>query len=319
MQRRAMPQQETKMPEQERRLSYAEWMTVLFKKFSKDMDYINENTTDHERAQMRRANRMVTPNDNMTLRDIYDEMWELHAKYDKEETIGRTHENNDKNVEGMTEDDWDRWNDNLKRMKNERTGIYAHLKEQYTQEEYEQMRQLIRQPEKSVQTENAELKEWIRLMFEQSREDICKWREELNKKRKKKIEGSKEIENTEETIELLPENKHNRNKEPLEKKIKKIRRIHPKKPINTRENLEMMISGLVNVLNLPITDHREIMNFKNVRRSLTEIIERTHNKTMSKDFRKLLFKVNILEIKIHDDISAVSYTHLDVYKRQVQQ
>ena len=114
------------------------------------MDYVNENTTDHERAQMRRANRMVSPNDNMTLRDIYDEMWELDAKYDKEETIGTTHENNDKNVEGMTEDDWDRWNDNLKRMKNERTGIYAHLKEQYTQEEYEQMRQLIRQPEKPV-------------------------------------------------------------------------------------------------------------------------------------------------------------------------
>ena len=32
----------------ERQLSYAEWITVLFKKFSKDMEYINENTTDHE-------------------------------------------------------------------------------------------------------------------------------------------------------------------------------------------------------------------------------------------------------------------------------
>ena len=48
--------------------------------------------------------------------------------------------------------------------------------------------------------------------------------------------------------------------------------MHPKKPINTRENLEMMNNGLVNVLNLPITHHREIMNFKNGR-SLTEILK----------------------------------------------
>ena len=66
-----------------------------------------------------------------------------------------------------------------------------------------------------------------------------------------------------------------------------------------------MNSGLVNVLNLPITDHSEIMNFKNGRRSLTEILERTHNKTVSKDFRKLIFNVNILEIKIHDKISVI--------------
>ena len=30
-------EKQTKMPEQERRLSYAEWMTMLFKKFSKGM------------------------------------------------------------------------------------------------------------------------------------------------------------------------------------------------------------------------------------------------------------------------------------------
>ena len=89
------------------------------------MEYIKKNTTDHERAQMSRANIAGTPNDKMTLRDIYEEMWELNAKCDKEETIGTAHEYNDKKVEGMTEDDWERWEDNLKQMEKERTGIYA--------------------------------------------------------------------------------------------------------------------------------------------------------------------------------------------------
>ena len=41
---------------------------------------------------MSRANAMGTPNDKMTLRDIYDEMWKLDTKYNKEETIGTAHE-----------------------------------------------------------------------------------------------------------------------------------------------------------------------------------------------------------------------------------
>ena len=48
-------------------------------------------------------------------------------------------------------------------------------------EEYEQWRQLITQPEKPIQTENAELREWIRVMFELSREDMCNWRKEHNR------------------------------------------------------------------------------------------------------------------------------------------
>ena len=53
--------------------------------------------------------------------------------------------------------------------------------------------------DRPVQTENAELKEWIRVMFELSREDICKWRKEHNKLL---IEEFKEIfrENTEEIM-----------------------------------------------------------------------------------------------------------------------
>ena len=49
-------------------------------------------------------------------------------------------------------------------MKNERTGVYAQVTEQYTQEEYEHWRRVIRQPENPIQTENTELREWIREM-----------------------------------------------------------------------------------------------------------------------------------------------------------
>ena len=83
------------MQGQERRLSYAEWTTMLFKKFSKDIQYIKKNTTDHERGQMSRANAMGTPDDKMTLREIYDEMWELDAKGNKEKTVGTAHEKDD--------------------------------------------------------------------------------------------------------------------------------------------------------------------------------------------------------------------------------
>ena len=100
------------------------------------MGYIKKNTNDHERAQMSRANARGTPDDKMTLREIYDEMWELDARCNKEKTIGTTHEKDDNKVERMTEEDWERWDDNEEQMKTERTGVYAQVTEQYTQEDY---------------------------------------------------------------------------------------------------------------------------------------------------------------------------------------
>ena len=41
----------------------------------KRQEYIERNTTDHERAQMSRTNAMGTPNDQMSLKEIYDEVW----------------------------------------------------------------------------------------------------------------------------------------------------------------------------------------------------------------------------------------------------
>ena len=65
-------------------------------------------------------------------------------------------------------------------------------------------------------------------------------------------DNSKEIENKKVTSTLLSENKHDRNKENikhLEKKTKKIGKIRKKELINTRERLDMIKNGLVNVLN----------------------------------------------------------------------
>ena len=77
-------------------------MTGLFKKFSKEIEYIKKNTTDHERAQMSRANAVESPNDQMSLRDIYNEMWQLDTKYNEEKIIGTAHEKRDNNVRRMT-------------------------------------------------------------------------------------------------------------------------------------------------------------------------------------------------------------------------
>ena len=44
--------------------------------------------------------------------------------------------------------------------------------------------------------------------------------------------------------------------------MKKTGKICKKELIKTWEELEMMKNGLVNVLNLPITDHKEIMILK---------------------------------------------------------
>ena len=146
---------------EEKRVSYAEWMTTLFKKFSREMEYIERNTTDHERAQMSRADVTEPPYDQMTLEEIYDEVWKLEND---------PNEKGDNKVERMTKEDWKRLSSNGEQMKNKRTGIYAQVTEEYTQEEYDQWRQSIKLPEKPIQTENAELREWIRVMFELSRD-----------------------------------------------------------------------------------------------------------------------------------------------------
>ena len=48
----------------------------------------------------------------------------------------------------------------------------------------------------------------------------------------------------------------------LEKKTKKIIKICRKKIINTREELEMITGGLINVFNLPINEQGELIKFR---------------------------------------------------------
>ena len=86
----------------------------------------------------------------------------------------------------------------------------------------------------------------------------------------------------------------------------KIGKICKNELIKTREELEMMKNGLINVFNLSITNHTEIMNFKNCRRSLKETLERTHNKTVRINFRKSIFKWNIPQIERYNKMSVRS-------------
>ena len=147
-------------------------------------------------------------------------------------------------------------------------------------------------------------------------ENNKKHRETLNKNME---QLSQEIENKEDKSALLSESKHNTNKENIQhiegningvknqiiKKTKKIRKIWRKELINTWEGLKMK-NGLVNVLNLPGADHREIINVKNYRRSLMGIFEETRNKTVSKNLRKAIFNLNTPEEEIHNKRSVIS-------------
>ena len=89
-------------------------------------------------------------------------------------------------------------------------------------------------------------------------------------------------------------------------KIKQIGKLHQKKIINTKEELEMMKIGLINVFNLPITEQTETMNYEDCRRILKEIIEGTHNKPVSKNLSKSIFKWNIPKIEGYNKTSRSS-------------
>ena len=70
--------------------------------------------------------------------------------------------------------------------------------------------------------------------------------------------------------------------------------------------MEMIKNGLTNVLNLPIIDHREIMNLKDYKRSSQEILGMTHNIKVSKNLRKFIFKMNTPEKERNNKMSAIS-------------
>ena len=68
----------------------------------------------------------------------------------------------------------------------------------------------------------------------------------------------------------------------------------------------MINNELLNVINLPITDHREIGNDKNYSRSLIEILEIILNKTVCNKLKRSIGKLNTPEIKMHNKMSWIA-------------
>ena len=95
-----------------------------------------------------------------------------------------------------------------------------------------------------------------------------------------KVEDSKkETEITKDKRILLTANKNNSNKENNKHLEMKTKKRHPRRLINTREELEIMKNGLINMFNIPITDHEEIINVQDYRRRSNQIVEITYYKT----------------------------------------
>ena len=76
--------------------------------------------------------------------------------------------------------------------------------------------------------------------------------------------------------------------------------------IKTPEELEMMNNGLINVLNIPSTNNKEIMNARDYRRGLKAISIMTYHKTIVYNLEKTRDKWEIPEIEIHGKISMIS-------------
>ena len=92
--------------------------------------------------------------------------------------------------------------------------------------------------------------------------------------------------------------------------------IHPRKLINTREELEMMRNGLLEMFNIPINDQNEMMKFKNNRRNLIDM----HNpistiaSTMETALTYSLYKQNNEMIEIGMETSENSMIETFKYK-----
>ena len=119
-----------------------------------------------------------------------------------------------------------------------------------------------------------------------------------------KIEdGREKTELKEDRSILLPTNKNNSHKEDIQTMAVTTKKRHPRKLINTREQLEMMKNGLLEMFNVLINDQNEIMNFKNNRRNLLETLERNHYKTVCNRIRRRRHLIDM-----HNPISTIAST-----------
>ena len=82
--------------------------------------------------------------------------------------------------------------------------------------------------------------------------------------------------------------------------------VRPKKIKKTREELDMVRSGLVNIVSIPIINHREGMNVKNYRTNLMKMFEVNHQATMRKNLTNNILKLNTLGKEIRHKRSVMS-------------
>ena len=194
----------------------------------------------------------------------------------------------------------------------------------------EEMKQQIRLIFKGCREESNQTKTEMNKKWEETRypanqldETVDSGFIQLNEKLDNASDGiNEEIQNKEDKDVLFSGNKDNKNNEKIKhiktnrrrvkknqiikkiKKTKEIGKIYKKKLLKTREEVEMM-NGLIDVFNLPLTDQRKLMRYKDCRRTLKEIIEGIHNQPAEENFSKSIRKWKLHKIdRTHNKIGC---------------
>ena len=137
----------------------------------------------------------------------------------------------------------------------------------------------------------------------QEQSDIFKTQIQLSSKEIKNDNKpeTEEIPNdkTKEQVVVLPEFKTNRNKENIKQRKRKLRK--------TQEEMEMMNHGLMDVNNVPITNHEEIRNSRDYGRRLKVISEIMYQQTVVYQWEGTRGKWNTTGMEIYGRVSMVSW------------
>ena len=71
--------------------------------------------------------------------------------------------------------------------------------------------------------------------------------------------------------------------------------------IKTREEVEMVKNGLIDVFNLPLTYQSKLIKYKDCRMTLREIIKGIHNQSVDEKFSKSILRWKMPEIEMTDN------------------
>ena len=165
----------------------------------------------------------------------------------------------------------------------------------------------VKQQKKMTVFTQEQMQEMIRIMketFEQHRKEMREIFRNNTEELDQKIEDNREeTELKEDKSILLSANKNNSNTENIQTMEMKTKKRHPRKLINTREGGEMIKNGLINMFNIPITNHEEIINVQDYRRRSIKILEMTYYKATGNNFKKSLDKRNIPPLERYTKLS----------------